>query len=288
VTATEPELVVVADPDAVASEAAERIAVALEAAVQARGQAHWATTGGSLAPPIYRALAGSPLRDRVPWADTHVWWGDDRFVPRDHPLSNVKPLDDILLAIGNTEGGQVGLGTMGAAQPVPLPINQRHPFPTGEAIGAGRDAAWCAGQLAAELEAAGLERDSDWPVFDLVVLGVGADGHVLSVFPDSAAFDADALALAVPAPTHIAPHVERVTLSPRVLGAARRIVLVATGLEKAPVIGASLHDEIDPRRLPAQLARSSNAVWVLDAAAAGELPTPSLAVSRPGPASAPG
>lgn len=265
----EPELVVVPDLEAVAERAAERIAGGLAAAVQARGRADWATTGGSVAPALYRRLADAPTRNEVPWGDVHVWWGDDRFVPRDHPLSNVKPLDDILLAIAWTQGGQVGLGMSGEAVPVPLPLDQRHPFPTTEAIGAGRDAAWCAAQLGEELAAAGPVRSGDWPAFDVVVIGVGADGHVLSVFPGSAAFSSDDLALAVPAPAHIEPHVERVTLNPAVIAVARTVILVASGASKAAVLRDALRGDRDPRRLPVQLARHANAVWILDADAAG-------------------
>jgi len=271
VTVGEPEVVVGADREVVAAEAAQRIASTLAESVQARGRADWVTTGGSVASPIYRRLAAEPLRNQVPWAGIHVWWGDDRFVPRDHPLSNVKPFDDILMAIGYTEEGQVGMGTMGAPRPVPLPIDHLHPFSTGEAIGAGRDAAWCAAQLAGELSAAGLEHSGDWPVFDLIVVGVGADGHVLSVFPGSPAFESAEMAMAIPAPTHIEPHVERVTLNPAVLGVARRIVVVAVGARKAAVVRDALEGDLDPRRLPAQLARRDNAIWVLDEAAAKDI-----------------
>jgi len=270
----EPELVVVADRDAAATKAAQRIAATLADSVRARGRADWVTTGGSVAPPIYRKLADAPLRDQVPGAAIHVWWGDDRFVPRDHPLSNVKPFDDILLAIGYAEEGQLGMGTAGAPRPVPLPIDHRHPFPTSKAIGEGRDAAWCAAELAQELRAAGLERSGDWPVFDLIVVGIGADGHLLSVFPGSAAFASNALALAIPAPTHIAPHVERVTLNPGVLEAAQQIVVVALGATKARVIRDALRGDLDPPHLSAQLARRRNAVWILDDAAAGDLGMP--------------
>jgi 6-phosphogluconolactonase len=264
----EPELVVVADVDALASEAAARIASTLASSVRARGRAHWATTGGSLAPPLYRRLSATPLRDGVPWAGVHVWWGDDRFVPRDHPLSNVKPFDDVMLAIAWTQGGQTALGQSGQALPVPLPLDNLHPFPTGAAIGAARGAAWCAGQLAENLVAAGPERAGDWPVFDLVLLGVGADGHVLSVFPGSQAFSSGELAVAIPAPTHIEPHVERVTLNPAILDVARVILVVASGESKAPVIRDALRGDRDPHRLPVQLARRSSAIWILDADAA--------------------
>lgn len=269
---TEPEVVVVADGAAVAAGAADRIARALTEAVSARGRADWATTGGSLAPAIYRQLAEPRWRDAVPWHAVHVWWGDDRYVPKDHPLSNVKPLDDILLAIAWTQGGQLALGESGEAIPVPLLIENLHPFPTTESIGGARGAAWCAARLAEELAAAGLEVEGGWPVLDLVLLGVGADGHVLSVFPGSAALDAPELALAVPAPTHIEPHVERVTLNPAVIGAARQVLVTAAGTEKASVLGEVFGPDRDPARWPAQLARREGATWILDADAAAALP----------------
>jgi 6-phosphogluconolactonase len=224
-----------------------------------------------MAPPIYRRLAAEPLREAIPWLAVHIWWGDDRFVPRDHPLSNVKPLDDILLAIAATEGGQVGSASTGASRPVPLPIANLHPFPTGAAIGGSRDASWCAAQLGAELGTAGLPFVDGWPVFDMVLLGIGADGHLLSVFPGSDAFDSRELALAIPAPSHIEPHVARVTLNPGVLSVARSILVVAAGAAKAAAVGGALRGGRDPRALPARLARTANAVWIVDEAAASEL-----------------
>jgi 6-phosphogluconolactonase len=272
---TEPEIVVLPDEAAVALAAAERIAAALSSAVEARGRADWVTTGGSMAPAIYRRLAAEPLRSAVPWGAVHVWWGDDRFVPRDHPLSNVKPFDDILLAIYWTQGGQEALGQSGQGVPIALPIENIHPFPTTTAIGQARDAAWCAAQLATELRDQGPGATEAWPVFDVIVVGIGPDGHLLSVFPGSAALDAGELALAIPAPTHVDPHVERVTLNPAVLAAARSVIVVAQGASKADVIGDVFASDIDARRLPAQLARAGNAIWVLDTAAAVNLERPS-------------
>lgn len=268
---SEPKVVVVPDASAVAAMAAARIAETLERAVTEQGRADWATTGGSMAPAIYRRLAEAPLRDAVPWPSVHVWWGDDRYVPRDHPLSNVKPLDDILLAIAWTQGGQVALGQSGQATPVPIPLDQLHPFPTSEAIGTARGAAWCAAHLDAEVHTGGPALRDGWPVFDLVVLGIGSDGHVLSVFPGSAAFDSGDVALAVPGPTHIEPHVERVTFNPGILSVARSILVVAAGTTKAEVLRDALHGDTDPRRLPARLARTGTAVWLVDEAAGAGL-----------------
>jgi 6-phosphogluconolactonase len=263
-----PEIIVVDDLDAAASAAADRIAATLADAVARRGRADWATTGGSSVVGIYRRLVAEPLRDAVPWPAVHVWWGDDRYVPRDHPLSNVKPLDDILLAIGLTEEGVAG----GRGPGVPLPPANLHPFRTTESIGGSHGAAWCAAALADELGDAHLPADGPWPRFDLLLLGMGADGHVLSVFPGSAALGARALALPVPAPSHIEPRVERLTLNPAVVGAAGSVLLVAAGAAKAPVLAAVFGETHDPARWPAQLARRAGATWILDRAAAASLP----------------
>jgi 6-phosphogluconolactonase len=189
-------------------------------------------------------------------------------VPRDHPLSNVKPFDDVMLGISALEEGTAGGGYPGA----PIPAENVHPFPTGEAIGEGRGAAWCAAALADELRSAGLMEVEGWPAFDLMLLGIGPDGHVLSVFPGSPAFDSRDLAIAIPAPTHVEPHVERVTLNPAALGVVRRVIVVAYGADKAPVLAEVFGTERDERRWPAQLARRAGAIWILDEAAAAALP----------------
>jgi 6-phosphogluconolactonase len=229
-------------------------------------------TGGSTATGLYRSLVGVAFRDLVAWEAVHVWWGDDRYVPRGHPLSNVTAFDEVMLG----DGG------------VPIPGEQLHPFRTSEAIGEGLGAAWCAAALADELRSAGLPVGSPgepllgdgWPAFDLLVLGVGGDGHILSVFPGSAALGASALAMAIPAPTHIEPHVERVTLNPRLVAAARRVVVIATGTGKASVIGEIFGPARDPGRWPAQLALREGATWILDAAAAALLADRSPAQRR--------
>jgi len=105
-----------------------------------------------------------------------------------------------------------------------------------------------------------------------MLLGVGADGHVLSVFPGSAALASKEWALAIPAPTHIEPHVQRVTMNPAILGVARRLIVVAFGAGKASVLGDIFGAEVDPSRWPAQLARREGATWILDRAAAAALP----------------
>lgn len=264
---SEPEIVVVEDAGAGAIRAAEVIATTLSDAIDERGgRADWATTGGSSSSGIYRALLA--LRDRVPWEGVHTWWGDDRFVPSDHPLSNVRAFDDVLL----DGGGWESVRSDDRRGRVRIPVANLHPFRTGEAIGVGEDAEDCARDVAAELRAAGLPETDGWPVFDLILLGVGSDGHILSVFPGSAAFDSRAWALSIPAPTHIEPHVQRVTLNPEAVRVARRVLVVAYGAGKADVLASVFGTEVDPRRLPAQLARREGATWVVDEDAAAKLP----------------
>jgi 6-phosphogluconolactonase len=205
----------------------------------------------------------------MPWPNLHVWWGDERYVPRDHPLSNAKPFDDIIAGIGLGEEGTAGGGWPGE----PLPFDQIHPIRAGEAIATARGPEWCAAALADELRTVGPAADDDgWPIFDVLLLGVGADGHILSVFPGSPALGAADLAMAIPAPTHIEPHVPRVTLNPAVVGAARQVLVVATGSDKAPILGEIFGPTRDPSRWPAQLALRAGATWILDSAAAANLP----------------
>ena len=273
----EPGVEVLADPEAVSAAAAEQIATTLRRATDDHGRADWATTGGSTPAGIYRRLATPPLRDRVTWSAVHLWWGDDRYVPRDHPLSNVLPADQILLAAtaraglsgtGET-GGDVITGRDPAAD---IPIDNIHAMPMGAAIGESRGPAWVAARYEAELRSGGLDVESGWPVFDLVLLGIGPDGHVLSVFPGSEAFDRPEWVLPVPAPTHVEPKVTRVTLNPNVLDVARSVLVVALGASKAAILGEVFGPTRDPRRWPAQLARRSGATWLLDEAAAARLP----------------
>jgi len=262
------ERVVIVDSAAAATVAATaHLARSLAAAVAARGRADWATTGGSMAPGIYRELVDTPIHHEIPWSGVHVWWGDDRFVPRDHPLSNVKPLDDILFDMAGHEEGAAG-----GHSDLALPVANLHPFRSGEAIGASRDAASVARQMVAELVGEGVATADGFPVFDVLMLGVGGDGHILSVFPGSPAFGATDWALAIPAPTHIEPHVARVTMHPGVVQVARDVLVVVTGAGKAEVLTQILGTVRDERRWPAQLARHERATWIVDEAAAAQLP----------------
>jgi 6-phosphogluconolactonase len=249
--------------DAVAETAAEEIVAALADAIAERGIAHWSTTGGSAAPGIYRHLRVPPLRDLVDWSRVHVWWGDDRFVPADDPLSNVLPLEELLLAADGDDGGLGG---------VHIPPGHLHPVPAAATMATGDGPAAAAAAYETSLLLEGPERNEDGvPAFDVLILGVGPDGHVLSVFPGSAAWDDGALVVAVPAPTHVEPHVARVTMHPDVVAAARSVLVVSTGASKAAMLGRAWGGD-DARELPVRMTLATNATWILDDAAAADLP----------------
>ncbi|MGA2512376.1 MAG: 6-phosphogluconolactonase [Candidatus Limnocylindrales bacterium] len=254
----EPDLVVVANPDRAAGEAADRIAAALIAAAERRGRADFCTTGGRISISIYRLLAGSPLVERIPWPQVHVWWGDDRFVPRGHPESNVTALDEVLLGGGSAGGA-------------PLPRSNVHPFPTDRALAEGHDSSWCAARYAEELGLNVRLLEGNWPAFDLILAGLGDDGHVLSCFPGSPALTSMAWTMGVPAPTHIGPHLPRVTINPRMLEAAP-VLVVTWGAGKAGALGHVFGDTRDDRRWPVQRTRRAGATWIVDEAAAAQIP----------------
>ena len=257
-----PALRVFPTADDVSAAAASLIADGLAAAIAARGIAHWSTTGGSAAAGMYRALLAPDIRSRVDWGSVRVWWGDDRFAPAGDPLSNVTAFLDVLRP--------------GGAAALPIEPTHVYPIPVGDMLAHGLGPAEAAAAYAEKLQelgpwAAGQAGDAT-PAFDVFVVGVGPDGHVLSVFPGSAVWDSPALVTSVPAPTHIEPYVPRVTMHPRVLAAARSVLVVAAGTSKADRIGeawAAPDDSV--RDLPVRAAMSANATWMLDEAAAAKI-----------------
>jgi 6-phosphogluconolactonase len=262
VGATEPDVIVVPTTPDASGLAADRIAAALIEAASERGAAHWVTTGGSTPGPIYQRLAAPPLRDRVPWERVHLWWGDDRWVPPEDILSNALACWTLLLT------------------DVPVPLDQVHVMPIGDALAAGDGPEVVARRYAATLRSADLEiDDAGFPRMDVILVGIGSDGHLFSVFPGSAVWDNPAWVQAVPAPTHIAPRVGRVTLHPALLAGARLPIAVVNGAAKAGILAEIFGPTHDVRRLPAQAARRPGAVWLLDQAAAAQLP-PDLRTTR--------
>ena len=176
------------------------------------------------------------------WSRVEAWWGDDRLVDESDILSNVRIARETILA------PTTGLGiTAGAIHP--FPIESRACAGPGTGLGR-RHVRRAAGASACPRMTAGR------PVFDLILLGMGGDGHILSAFPGGAALDPSAaMVLDVPAPTHIEPRVPRVTIHTRLVTAARHVLVMCPGAAKAERVAEVLEGPLDPDRLPAQMAR---------------------------------
>lgn len=247
-----PRILIASGPDALARTSADLLVAAIAGAIGDRGVAHVALTGGSSASGLYRELRSPARIASVDWARVQLWFGDDRLVALEHGDSNAG------LALRELVG----------AGGVPLPEANLHALLLGVDAGAPD-----AGRVAAERYAVELARLVPFrdgvPVFDLLLLGMGPDGHVLSVFPGSAALGAAApVVMPVPAPTHIGPSVPRVTLHPAVITTAQAVLLIAGGAAKAAVLAEVLEGDPAIERYPARIARIDTATFLLDREAA--------------------
>ncbi len=251
-----PTVRVLVDAQGVAEAAADQIIEAATADVAARGVFHLCTTGGSTPAALYRALREPSRADRMPWAQTQIWFGDDRFVPRADPLSNVTPLDAELL----------NAGADGALSP--LASSAVHPWPTTAA-----DAPTAVSAYLEELRSAGVPHTpTGFPIFDLLLIGIGGDGHCLSVFPGSPlALERAPVAAGVPAPTHIEPLVPRLSFSVGVLASARVVIALAPGAGKAEALARIFASSTAVTDAPAKAALIPTATWLLDTASAAKL-----------------
>ncbi|HYN84519.1 MAG TPA: 6-phosphogluconolactonase [Pyrinomonadaceae bacterium] len=233
------------DPEETARAAAENFARTARLSSTASGRFSVALSGGSTPKRIYELLSAAPLRDEVPWGATHVFFGDERCVPPDHAESNYRMAAETLLAR------------------VPVPTENVHRI-RGEG-----DAVANASLYEDELRA--FFPGSTWPAFDLVMLGLGEDGHTASLFPNSEVLTERGAWAAAAWVERLAAF--RVTLTAESVNHARRVMFVVTGQGKSEVLREVLEGERDPARLPAQLIRPANGAleWLVDEAAAARL-----------------
>ncbi|HZT06565.1 MAG TPA: 6-phosphogluconolactonase [Chloroflexota bacterium] len=230
--------------EAMSQRAAERwIACAAEAMDQ-RGRFTVAVSGGSTPRRLYEILASPEDQARMDWTRTDVFWTDERIVPADDPDSNYRLVQTTLLAH------------------VPIPSSNIHRVRT--ELGAAE----AAEAYEREIRACFNIAVAQWPRFDLLILGVGEDGHTASLFPGSPALqERTRIAVATPHGS-LPPSVDRVTLTLPVLNAARNAVFLASGAAKARILQGALGG--DPT-IPAALVRPTDGTlyWLLDTAAAG-------------------
>lgn len=226
--------------------AAERLTSIVDGAVRAHGAAMVSLTGGHTPRRLYELLADprQPWRARIPWERVHLFWGDERHVPPDHPDSNYRMAHDALVA------------------KVPVPSEQVHRM---------------RGELPAEEAARAYELELGDPfraagrtdqTFDLMLLGLGEDAHIASIFPGSPVLDERSRRVAAPWVSHL--HAYRITLTPPALLDARRIVMLVEGPKKAEAVAAAIEGPPDVARWPAQLLRAADdrVEWLTDRPAA--------------------
>jgi 6-phosphogluconolactonase len=237
-----------ADAEAVATRAAAELLRHLQSARAQRGTAHVALSGGTTPTDTYRLLASAAPE----WQDVEVWFADERCVSPEDELSNYRLAADTLL---------------GPAQIDPERVH-RMEGELGPDEGAARYAALLRAHAPREDPPNGR---AGTPVLDLIVLGIGEDGHVASLFPDSATLS-DAASSCLGVHDSPKPPPQRITLGLSVLRAARRCLLLATGAAKAPAITAMLGDPSP--HVPASLLARERLTVIVDDAASPQPPAP--------------
>jgi 6-phosphogluconolactonase len=236
-------LTTLADADAVAARACEEIVRLLEEARSRRGVAHLALSGGTTPGATYELLGAKPeLLD-----DVHIWFADERCVPPDDEESNFLLAKQTLLA------------------GVELPPERLHRM-RGE-LGPDHGADRYAQELRETIESG---EEAQVPRLDVVVLGIGPDGHVASLFPGARTLDAPAEEICHGVHDSPKPPPERITLSLSVLREARRCVLLATGASKSDAMSAAMAEP--SRHVPASLLRRERLTAIVDDAAAPSAP----------------
>lgn len=242
------EVRIVDTADVLAEVAAREVLAAAEAAVAAQNRFTIALAGGATPRASYERLALPPLRDRMPWTRTWVFFGDERGVGADHRDSNYRMAHEALLS------------------KVPVPPAQVFRI-RGEADDPEEAAAAYAREVARVFES----RRGELPRFDLVLLGLGIDGHTASLFPGSPVLkEIFRPVAAVHASAASIP--QRFTLTLPVLNAAARVIFLVSGAEKAKVVKAALGPH--GATLPAGMVRPADGhvLWLVDRAAAALLP----------------
>src|SRR5579875_2777120 len=247
-----PEVIIHRDASLLAKAAAARLVTRLVDAVTAHGSASLVLTGGGVGTAVLAELAAAPARDAVDWRHVDIWWGDERFEPEGSPERNETGAREALLDHVDVDPARV------------------HPMaPSNGPDGDDPEAA--AASYAAELEkAATPEGHGPVPAFDVMLLGIGPEGHVASLFPEMPALYDERSVVAVrgsPKPPPV-----RLSLTLPSIQAAREVWIIASGAEKADAVALALSDA-GPVQVPAAGARGRRrTLFLLDSDAAAKVP----------------
>jgi 6-phosphogluconolactonase len=236
------QVIVAADPPALAKAAADRLLARIAANP---GRIAICLTGGSSPKELYELLGTEAYRSRIPWERTHWFIGDERFVPAADPLNNM----------GSARG--IFLDRLAPASHIhPIPTDAENPDESAERYRRELKSFYGADRL-----------DPERPLFDLVLMGVGPDGHTASIFPDYPALAETERWVVGVREAHVAPFVPRVTLTLPALASCREMLFEVAGSDKRAILTRVL----DGENLPAARARSiGETIWLVDAAALPE------------------
>ena len=245
-SAVKPEIYIVTNTEALSRAAATEFVDKATAAVHEKSSFTVALSGGSTPKSLYTLLANDPSwRERIPWAQTYCFWGDERHVPPDHQDSNYRMAYDTMLS------------------KVPIPSTNIHRIKS-EYLDAE--------QVAQEYEQTlrGFFRlpVGQYPRFDLILLGLGPDAHTASLFPGTRALHEQRRLVVANWVGKF--YAERITMTAPVLNNAACVVFLVSGEEKALPVKAVLEGRYEPSQLPAQLIQPHHGrlVWLMDHAAA--------------------
>jgi 6-phosphogluconolactonase len=248
-----PEVFTYSTGDLLAAAAAARTVTRLADAIAAEGRAHLVLTGGGIGTKVLAAIAASAAVDAVDWSRVDFWWGDERFEPTGDPARNETGARSALL-------DHIG------ADPARVHVMAGPDGPDGDDLDAS--AARYAAELATAARQSGAPAGAAVPAFDVLMLGIGPEGHVASLFPGLPALGDDRPVVAVrdspkPPPT-------RLSLTFPSIQAAREIWILASGEEKADAVARALSGA-DPAQVPAAGARGrQRTLFLLDGAAAAK------------------
>ena len=232
------------DATALAHQTTEEFVRLAQESVAARGRFTVALAGGSTPKAAYALLVSAAYRDRVPWQQTHFFWGDERHVPPDHDDSNYRMAYEAMLS------------------KVTIPAAHIH------RMSAEKEAQQAADEYEATLQTAFGLMAGVLPRFDLILLGMGPDGHTASLFPGTAAVHESQRLVAAPWVEKL--HTFRITLTPPMLCNAAHVVFAAGGADKTEALQSVLHDPYQPDLYPSQVVKPTHGtlLWLVDKAAA--------------------
>jgi len=227
---------------------ADEIAASIQDAVSERGECSLALAGGRTPGSIYRSLSKPPRVGEVEWDKVKIFWGDERWVAPDDTQSNYNMVRETLLSV------------------IPQPGPKIFPIPT-----SGGSAADGADKYERILKEEITDKASSVPIFDIVLLGIGEDGHTASIFPGSPVVKEKKRLVVDVTGRDGGP--DRITLTPKVLFSARKIFFIARGEAKSSVVQRALEGDESPDQLPARLFVhcEQQVSWFLDSSAALKL-----------------